>query len=663
MKTIQFSIKPELFELFKNAQFGAVLLSDIVVKDVNHQELLQNLRRNIYSRLANSNKNISETKEYRLWGHVFSLLGLNIKQQLPSHLALYKRFKNNRELPKINTLVDIYNHISLLRQIPLGGHNVEGIDSISIDSTNGSEVYISKGKNELVEANRWAYMDDHNRVLTKDLVWRQSDVSLIGEETKSIFIPIDDITASFSNHQLANIVNEIVDVLSNFYNFKWSYGIINKYNQKILLTTANTEIVSKPNNLLLPTPKINTSDSAISSFLDHKIDEVYPSRESLIEALKSGRRLSFYIGADATAPRLHLGHLIPVLKLKELQKMGHRLVFLIGDFTARIGDPTDKSAARVMLTEEEVNRNAKNFLEQIKKYIDFDSSSNPAEVVFNSAWNDQLSMSDVIDLSSNFTVQQMLERDMFAKRIKENKPIYLHEFLYPLLQGYDSVYMGVDGEFGGRDQTFNMLAGRTLAKNIAGIDKFVITTHFLLSADGVNKMSKSIGNCIFIDDSPQDKYGKVMSIPDELIMHYYQLATQFDNERLILTKEELERGQPMDIKKKLAFEVVRLNDGESSAKEAQNYFEQTVQLGNRPNDAREVSKSELRLITGKDTIQVKELLILTKLCSSNSEAKRLCKSGAVEVNEIKATNPEQEYSLAEIDTIKAGKRNWIILVN
>ncbi|WKZ28318.1 MAG: tyrosine--tRNA ligase [Candidatus Dojkabacteria bacterium] len=663
MKTIQFSIKPELFELFKNAQFGAVLLSDIVVKDVNHQELLQNLRRNIYSRLANSNKNISETKEYRLWGHVFSLLGLNIKQQLPSHLALYKRFKNNRELPKINTLVDIYNHISLLRQIPLGGHNVEGIDSISIDSTNSSEVYISKGKNELVEANRWAYMDNHNRVLTKDLVWRQSDVSLIGEETKSIFIPIDDITASFSNHQLANIVNEIVDVLSNFYNFKWSYGIINKYNQKILLTTANTEIISKPNNLLLPTPEINTSNSAISSFLDHKIDEVYPSKESLIEALKSGRRLSFYIGADATAPRLHLGHLIPVLKLKELQEMGHRLVFLIGDFTARIGDPTDKSAARVMLTEEEVNRNAKNFLEQIKKYIDFDSSSNPAEVVFNSTWNDQLSMSDVIDLSSNFTVQQMLERDMFAKRIKENKPIYLHEFLYPLLQGYDSVYMGVDGEFGGRDQTFNMLAGRTLAKNIAGIDKFVVTTHFLLSADGVNKMSKSIGNCIFIDDSPQDKYGKVMSIPDELIMHYYQLATQFDNERLILIEDELERGQPMDIKKKLAFEVVRLNDGESSAKEAQNYFEQTVQLGNRPNDAREVSKSELRLITGKDTIQVKELLILTKLCSSNSEAKRLCKSGAVEVNEIKATNPEQEYSLAEIDTIKAGKRNWIILVN
>ncbi|KXK26559.1 MAG: Tyrosine--tRNA ligase [candidate division WS6 bacterium OLB20] len=251
----------------------------------------------------------------------------------------------------------------------------------------------------------------------------------------------------------------------------------------------------------------------------------------------------------------------------------------------------------------------------------------------------------------------MLERDMFQVRMQENKPIYLHEFFYPLLQGYDSVHMEVSGEFGGRDQTFNMLAGRDLEKSMKGIDKFVITTHFLLAADGNNKMSKSIGNCIFIEDTPEDKYGKVMSIPDQLIRHYYEFAT-------LLTREEIDtvlaqQTDPLEQKKQLAFEVTRLNDGEEAALNAQTHFEKTVQQKEMPEDVRTVARREIREIAATDSIQIKSLLTILELAESNSDAKRLVVAGGVEVDGERLTDPNHEISLSAVSTIRAGKRNWV----
>lgn len=407
---------------------------------------------------------------------------------------------------------------------------------------------------------------------------------------------------------------------------------------------------------------IDTSDEAINSFFDRKIDTILPSSDEFKSLLKSGKRLKFFLGVDVTAPRLHVGHIIPYLKMRHLQRMGHEIIFLIGDFTGKIGDPSDKGAARRKLTDEEVKVNSDAFVEQLKALFDFDDPVNPPLIKYNSTWNSKLGFSDVLELASNFTVQQMLERDMFEKRMKENKPIYLHEFLYPLIQGYDSVAMEVDGEFGGSDQTFNMLAGRTLCKALINKDKFVLTMKLLLSADGVNKMSKSIGNCIFITDAAYEKYGKVMSIPDNLIIHYFELLTDLNDDEINEVGEKI-KTDPMAQKKDLAYRVVSLFDGEDKAKEATKEFESTVQKGQIPDDIPSMKKADLSdLVNEKGEIYLKDLLVRLNMVSSNSEAKRLMAEGAVEVEKEKITDTNALIDLNDVSIIKAGKRNWYRLI-
>ncbi|HRN86523.1 MAG TPA: tyrosine--tRNA ligase [Candidatus Dojkabacteria bacterium] len=406
--------------------------------------------------------------------------------------------------------------------------------------------------------------------------------------------------------------------------------------------------------------QINTDSNSINKFLDHKIDQIYPSSEELRKRLESGERLKFYIGADATGPNLHLGHLIPILKLKELQQMGHEIIFLVGDFTARLGDPTDKSETRKLLSKEEVEENSKEYQKQIAKYIDFEGSDNPARIVFNSTWNEKLSLSDVIKLASHTTVQQMLERDMFDERIKSNKPIFLHEFLYPLIQGYDSVELEVDGEFGGRDQTFNMLMGRTLMKAYKNKDKFVLTTHFLLSADGVNKMSKSIGNCIFINDSAETKYAKVMSIPDDLIIHYYKLATNKTLEEIEVIENRLKtENDPMKIKKELAYEITEIHEGEELAKRAEQFFTNTVQNNLAPETTDTFSVSNF----SSDTPTLKEIITSTNSVESNAEAKRLIRANAVEINGEVETDINKQFERKNLQFLRVGKKFWIKFID
>jgi tyrosyl-tRNA synthetase len=326
-----------------------------------------------------------------------------------------------------------------------------------------------------------------------------------------------------------------------------------------------------------------------------------------------------------------------------------------------IGDPTDKSSARVKLTKEVVNENAKNFQSQIDKIIDFESKENPAKVEYNSKWDSKLNFEDVIELASNFTVQQMIERDMFQKRLQDKKPIFLHEFLYPLIQGYDSVAMDVDGEFGGTDQTFNMLAGRDLVKVYNKKDKFVITTKLLLSSDGVNKMSKSVGNCIYIKDSPEEKYGKVMAIPDSLLIHYYELLSDQDENGFAILKEKVTQNEnPMQIKKDLAYIVVRMFDGEDSAQKAQKFFEDTVQNKQIPTEIETISKDTLRIEGG--IITLKDLLVKMGFVDSNSDAKRLILDNAVEIDDIVITDPNTQININSTTLVKAGKRKWKKLI-
>jgi tyrosyl-tRNA synthetase len=287
----------------------------------------------------------------------------------------------------------------------------------------------------------------------------------------------------------------------------------------------------------------------IEQLLTRRVVEIFPSRDELEKLLRSEKKIKIYLGVDATGPIIHVGHAVQLQKLREFQDLGHKVILLLGDFTGRIGDPTDKSAARQQLTREQVQENLTTYVEQASKILDFESKENPPEVRLNGEWWDEKSAADLIEIAASFTVQQNLQREMFQRRLAENKPIRLHEFLYPILQGYDAVAMDVDAELGGTDQTFNMLAGRELVREYLNKEKYVLTGPLLEGLDG-RKMSKSYGNVVGVSDPPYDMYGKLMSLKDDLIVRYFELVTAVPEAEVEEIARQLASGavNPMQVK-------------------------------------------------------------------------------------------------------------------
>ncbi|MDO8583687.1 MAG: tyrosine--tRNA ligase, partial [bacterium] len=365
----------------------------------------------------------------------------------------------------------------------------------------------------------------------------------------------------------------------------------------------------------------------------------------------SGDRLTIYLGIDPTGPTLHLGHALNLQKLKELQDLGHKIILLIGDFTAMIGDPTDKLAARKQQTREEVLENCKVYKQQASRLLDFDGP-NAAEMKFNSAWLAKMSFEDVVNLAAHFTVQQMMERDMFEKRIENGVPVHLHEFMYPLMQGYDSVAMDVDMEIGGNDQTFNMLAGRTLMKEMKGKEKFVVTQKLLADPSG-KKMGKTEGNIISFNDEPKDVYGKVMSWTDEMIVPGFEICTQRTGKEIDAIKKKMEEGEnPMTFKRELASDVVAWLCGADKVEAAAAAFSRVHQEGERPEEMPEfpVKAPRIPLVDG---------LVIAKLVTSKTEARRQIEQGAIKVDDQKVTNPNTPLMLTESGVvIQKGKRHF-----
>ncbi len=397
---------------------------------------------------------------------------------------------------------------------------------------------------------------------------------------------------------------------------------------------------------------IDTDQGKIDRLLDRGVEHVYPSRDFLEARLKDGKQLSLYVGIDPTATDLHVGHTIFLRKMKEFQDLGHKIILLIGDFTGLIGDPTDKSATRVRQTREEVLANAKNYQAQAAKIISFEGE-NAAELKYNSEWLGKMSFENVVELASNFTVQQMLERDMFDNRMKEGKPIYIHEFMYPLMQGYDCVAMDVDGELGGNDQTFNMLAGRTLMKSLKGKEKFVLTTKLLVDPTG-KKMGKSEGNMIRMNDSASEMFGKVMSWTDGMIVGGFELLTDVLEEELTAISKSLikEEENPRDIKARLAREIVAGFYTTEEAQAASDGFDQLFKDHAAPTDVPEHE------ISGEMTIV--DVLVESGLAKSKSDARRLIEGGGVKTNEEVVA--DSEYMVKAGDLVQKGKRHFVRLV-
>jgi tyrosyl-tRNA synthetase len=393
-------------------------------------------------------------------------------------------------------------------------------------------------------------------------------------------------------------------------------------------------------------------EQKIEEVLSRGVENIYPSRQALEKKLKSGKKIRLYCGFDPTAPTLHIGNAIQIRKLAQFQALGHEVIFLIGDFTGMIGDPTDKTSARKKMTREEVLKNAKNYKKQASKILKF-SGKNPAKLMYNSHWNDKLSFVDLIDLASYFTVQQMIVRDMFQERMKRKKPIYLHEFLYPLAQAYDSVAMDVDLEVGGNDQTFNMLCGRDLMKAIKGKEKFVLTTKLLVDPSG-KKMGKTEGNMVTLDEKPEEMYGQIMSWPDSIIVLGLELCTDVPMEEVRQISKQIRQGtiNPRDAKARLAREIVSVHHSKKAAIQAEKEFNRVFREKEKP------SKMPTRKLPAQK-YPVLDLLVQTKLAPSKSEAKRLIEQGGVKIDSQPIKDWRTEIAVKDGMIVQVGKRRFI----
>jgi len=395
--------------------------------------------------------------------------------------------------------------------------------------------------------------------------------------------------------------------------------------------------------------KINTDSKKIQDFLTRGIENIYPNKAFLEKLLKSGKQLTIYYGIDPTGPSLHLGHAINLEKLRLWQDLGHKVIILIGDFTATIGDPTDKAATRRPLTRQQVMQNAKLYKTQAGKFLKF-TGANKAEIKYNNSWLNKMNFEKVLDLASNFTVQQLLERDMFQKRLKHGKPISVHEFLYPLLQAYDSVALDTDGELGGNDQTFNMLSGRDLMKILSKKEKFVITMKLLTDTAGI-KMGKSEGNMVSFTDSPKEMFGKVMSWTDNMILNGYELCTRVPSADLKGLAKKLQTSNPRDLKFDLAKKIVALYYDAVQADKAATDFENVFSRKGIPEDIQNIK------IPNKKLNPI-DLIVTCGFTASRGEARRLIEGGGLKINSQKVTDWKKEITVQSGDVIQAGKRKF-----
>lgn len=387
----------------------------------------------------------------------------------------------------------------------------------------------------------------------------------------------------------------------------------------------------------------------IDELLTRGVDDILPSKKELEDILRSGKKLRVYQGFDPSTAQLHIGHVIGLRKLGQWQELGHEVIFLIGDFTARIGDPTGKDETRPLLEKKVVDDNTRTYQLQASKILRF-NGKNPVKIKFNSHWLDSLSMQEILNLASLVTYQQVIKRDMYKKRIREDKDIAINEIMYPILQGYDSVVMDVDVEVGGRDQLFNMMMGRDIMHKMKRKNKFVMTTTLLVDAQG-NKIGKTTGNVINFSDSASTIYSAIMNFPDDVIVKGLECLTDVPIEEIQNVRKGIESGQnPIKFKKLLAFEVVKQLHGEKEAKEAQENFEKVFQQGQSPDS--------VPTITIKNSsVELVDFLVENNLAASKSAAKRLLDGGSIEIDGLLLKNPAVDFKNGQV--VRIGKKKFV----
>lgn len=393
------------------------------------------------------------------------------------------------------------------------------------------------------------------------------------------------------------------------------------------------------------------------ALLSRGAEDIFPEGElinKVRQAREEGRPLRVKLGVDPTATDLHLGHLIPVLKLRQFQDLGHQAVLIIGDYTATVGDPSGRNKARPQLTHEEVLENAKTYTDQLFRILD----GSKTEVHFNGDWFSKMSFQEVIQLLSRMTLARMLEREDFANRMREQSPISLHELVYPLMQGYDSAMVRADIELGGTDQKFNILVGRDIQREFGQSPQVGICNPILIGTDGTEKMSKSLGNTIGLNDSPNEMFGKTMSIPDELMRLYFEQITPVSLAEIDELLDGIQAGthHPRDIKRRLAMEVVRRFHGDDAANKAAQEFDRVFAQQELPEDMPEVVLDQASLDDGR--IWIIRLIVKAQFASSNAEARRLVQQGAVKIDDETITDDAYDWPAQSNAVLRVGRRRF-----
>src|SRR3989344_1984398 len=392
----------------------------------------------------------------------------------------------------------------------------------------------------------------------------------------------------------------------------------------------------------------------IEELLTRGVEKIYPSKEDLEKILRSGKKLKLYQGFDPTGMQLHIGHMVGLRKLKQWQDLGHEVIFLIGDFTGMVGDPSGKTTSRKMLSENEIKNNAKSYIEQAKSILRF-TGKNPVKIHYNSEWLGKLSAIEFLRITSLLSVQQVYERDLFQRRQKEGNDVFMNEFLYPVMQAYDCVAMNVDLEIGATDQTFNMLMGRKLMRHMLKKDKFVMVTPLLTDSEG-KKIGKTEGNIIGITNKPTELFTKIMALTDDMIVKGLEWLTDISIKEIQTIATQTKYGtNPLEFKKRLAFEIVKQLNTEDDAKKAQDHFEKTVQKKELPEEMPIVNLPQT-LVSGATIV---DTLVGLNLAESKSDAKRLTEQGGVAINNEIIKDPNSIFLPKEGAIVRVGKRKFI----
>ena len=684
---MRFRIDSRLLDRFPTACIGLVVAYD-VDNSLPHPEITELLRyaeAQMRDRFASTDVRLCPA--FTIWHEAFAQLGMSANRFKISVEALTARVLKGSQLPDLSPAVDLTNALSLKYMLPLGAHDIdEPHGDIVVGPVRDGAEFTPFGSDvaELVDKDEIVYADDRE-VRTRRWVWRQNEHSKVTQTTRTMLFPIDGWVGVNDADVRAALI-ELVAGLEGTLGAVARLYFLDRDNPEVMIsregdgsdalrsarvlspdTVVSTEggfhmsgMASRELTGAMPVVQLDsTSDAAkqvlarprrwgrqdpISSLLSRATEQVVV-REELEARLRRGDRLRVKFGIDPTSPYVHLGHSVVLRKLRAFQVLGHTICLVIGDFTALIGDASDKTSMRQMLTEEDVYKNMTTYRKQIARVLD----ESLVEWSYNADWLGPLRFKDIVGLAANFTVAQMLERENFTKRYAGGQSIGLQEFLYPLMQGYDSVALKADVEVGGTEQLFNLMAGRTLQRAFGQPPQAVLTCPLLLGLDG-RKMSKSFGNSIALDDSAKDMFGKVMSFPDSQILPAFELCTEVPLDELDAIAEMLDAGEnPMGAKKRLAYEITRLYHSASSTGAAQEAFEREVQRRERPDDIPTVA------LDRPGSWSLADLVVAAGLAKSKGEARRKATEGAVYVDDVRMADPQATIDVRQGMVVKLGR--------